>query len=342
MSRAVTDNLRFPALARRRDRYVLITPCRDEARYARTTLQSVAAQTLLPALWVVVDDGSTDATPKILADFERRLPFLRIVRLADRGERKLGGGVIDAFYAGLKTIDLSQYDYLCKLDLDLDLPKRYFETLVEKMETDPRLGTCSGKPWFFGGAAGGRRISEKCGSENSVGMSKFYRRECFEQIGGFVREVMWDGIDCHRCRMLGWKAASWDGPDLSFQHLRPMGTSHHSWWTGRVRHGRGQYFMGTSPVYMAASALFRTTRPPVVLGGAAMLWGYVRSALGKEQQYGDPEFRRFLRGYQLRCLMRGKRKATIHLNESTLSRWRPARSTPRPPVEQPIAPNKAA
>jgi biofilm PGA synthesis N-glycosyltransferase PgaC len=121
-----------------------------------------------------------------------------------------------------------------------------------------------------------------------------------------------------------------------------MGTSHHSWWTGRVRHGRGQYFMGTSPVYMAASALFRTTRPPVVLGGAAMLWGYVRSALGKEQQYGDPEFRRFLRGYQLRCLMRGKRKATIHLNESTLSRWRPARSTPRPPVEQPIAPNKAA
>src|SRR5687767_9721328 len=41
-------------------RYVLITPCRDEAKYARRTLDSVAAQTVRPALWVIVDDGSTD------------------------------------------------------------------------------------------------------------------------------------------------------------------------------------------------------------------------------------------------------------------------------------------
>ena len=56
------------------------------------------------------------------------------------------------------------------------------------METDPRLGTCSGKPWFAGGPGiGGQRISEKCGSENSVGMSKFYRRECFEQIVAYAQ-----------------------------------------------------------------------------------------------------------------------------------------------------------
>ena len=84
-----------------------------------------------------------------------------------------------------------------------------------------------------------------CGDENSVGMIKFYRTACFKQIGGFVRELMWDGIDCHRCRMLGWIAVSWDDPDLHFEHLRPMGTSHKNWWTGRVRHGVGQYFMGT-------------------------------------------------------------------------------------------------
>ena len=85
-------------------------------------------------------------------------------------------------------------------------------------------------------------------------MVKFYRTACFQQIGGFVRELMWDGIDCHRCRMFGWIAVSWDDPALNFIHLRPMGTSHKNWWTGRVRHGVGQYFMGTGVSYMLASA----------------------------------------------------------------------------------------
>ena len=47
-------------------RYLLISPCRDEARYLRRTLDSVAAQSVRPALWVLVDDGSTDGTAAIL------------------------------------------------------------------------------------------------------------------------------------------------------------------------------------------------------------------------------------------------------------------------------------
>ena len=46
-----------------RPRLCLITPCRDEAAYARRTLDSVLGQTRPPDLWVIVDDGSTDETP---------------------------------------------------------------------------------------------------------------------------------------------------------------------------------------------------------------------------------------------------------------------------------------
>jgi glycosyltransferase involved in cell wall biosynthesis len=316
-------------------KYCLITPCRDEAEYARRTLYAVLRQTVLPALWVIVDDGSKDQTPAILAEYAARHPWIRIVKRADRGDRKLGGGVIDAFYAGYETINPDDFDYVCKFDLDLDLPPRYFEALMEKMEADPRLGTCSGKPFYRADRQATMNtpvtfpidakspvfVSEKCGDENSVGMIKFYRTRCFKQIGGFVRMLMWDGIDCHRCRMLGWVAASWDEPAIRFEHLRPMGTSHKNWWTGRVRHGVGQWYMGTGAAYMFASAAFRAFHPPVIVGSLAMLWGYLKSALTGKPRYEDLEFRKFLRAYQWDCLVRGKGRATAALNSRQAPSW---------------------
>ena len=164
-------------------------------------------------------------------------------------------------------------------------------------------------------------VSEACGDETSVGMTKFYRVACFLDIGGFVRQVMWDGIDCHRCRMKGWIARSWDDPELRFIHLRPMGSSQHGIWTGRKRHGFGQYFMGTSLAYMTASALFRLTRRPFVVGGAGMWWGYVSSMVLGQPRYDDLDFRRFLRGYQWDCLRRGKKKATQRIDDRQLEIW---------------------
>jgi hypothetical protein len=213
---------------------------------------------------------------------------------------------------------------------------------MDRMEAEPRLGTCSGKPYFFPEGMQDRNdvvtfpitdperagvVSEMCGDEHSVGMTKFYRTACFRQVGGFVRQVMWDGIDGHRCRELGWIAVSWDDPELRFVHLRPMGTSHKNWWTGRKRHGFGQYFMGTTPAYLIASAFYRMTRPPLVVGGLAMMHGYVESMLRREPRYGTPEFRRFVRRYQWACLLKGKKRATEELDEKQAARWNPLRES---------------
>jgi poly-beta-1,6-N-acetyl-D-glucosamine synthase len=298
-------------------KYVLITPCRDEAKYARRCIESVLAQSILPSLWVVVDDGSSDETPAILAEYAAKHPWIRVVRREDRGKRAVGPGVVDAFYAGMGTVRMQDFDFLCKFDLDLDLPKSYFEILMRRMAENPRLGTCSGKPYF---EEGGRLVSEKCGDEMSVGMTKFYRVSCFQETGGFVREVMWDGIDCHRCRMLGWVACSWDDPDLRFIHLRPMGSSQKSIFTGRMRHGFGQYFMGTDLLYMTVSSVFRLAHPPYVVGGLAMWWGYVKSVLENKPRYPDLEFRKFLNSYQHRCLRVGKARATAELDAGAASR----------------------
>lgn len=294
--------------------YVLISPCRNEADFMRQTLDTVIAQTIRPLQWVIVDDGSSDETPRILASYASQHDWIKIVTRTDRGRRAVGPGVVEAFYAGYETINPADYEYLCKLDLDLRLPARYFQTLIERMEANPRIATCSGKAYI---ERNGSLVNERHGDETSIGASKFYRMSCFEEIGGFVREVMWDGIDCHRCRMKGWIACSWDDdPELRFVHLRPMGSSQQSIITGRLRHGYGQYFMGTGFVYLMASAIYRIPEKPYVVGGLAILWGWLRSALQRKPRYNDMEFRKFLRKYQWRSLMVGKRRAIEEIHRT--------------------------
>ena len=300
--------------------YLLVTPCRNEADFMKLTLDSVISQTVLPDLWVIVDDGSTDDTPEILADYAARHSFIKVVTRENRGHRSVGPGVIEAFYHGYDQVDVSQFDFVCKFDLDLDLPPRYFEILIQRMNDNPRIGTCSGKAYFKDKKSGGL-ISEKCGDEMSVGMTKFYRRTCFEEIGGFVRQVMWDGIDCHKCRQLGWIAVSWDEADLNFIHLRPMGSSQQGIFTGRMRHGFGQYFMGTGLLYMTASSVFRMLHPPYFLGGFAMLWGYIKSMLLRKPRFEDTELVSFINTYQNQCLLKGKSAATDALNVQQEQVW---------------------
>ena len=260
-----------------------------------------------------------------MREYADRYDWIRVVKRLDRGERKVGPGVIEAFEAGMAQAELEDPEFLCKLDMDLELPSGYFEGLVERMRADSRLGTLSGKPYYVG--RGGKLVSERIGDDMSAGMTKFYRKSCFDQIGGFVGEVMWDGIDCHRCRMLGWSARSTDEPKLRFTHLRPMGSSQKSWLTGRMRHGYGQWFMGTGLSYMTVSALYRATRPPYIIGGVAMWLGYVFSWIRQRPRWDEPGFRRFLRSYQWRVLVYGKQRTLEMLHATREESWKRANAT---------------
>jgi biofilm PGA synthesis N-glycosyltransferase PgaC len=286
--------------------YVLISPCRDEADYMRRTLDSVVAQSLRPAKWVIIDDGSTDETPKILAEYASKHDWIEIVTRSDRGRRAVGPGVIDAFYAGFDTINPDDFEYLCKLDLDLEIPPTYFETVITEMETSPRLANFSGKAYLR--EKDGRLTSERLGDENAVGQIKFYRVTAFKEIGGFVRQVSWDGIDGHMCRMNGWIARSEDRPELRFIHLRQMGSSQHSLWVGRLRWGFGKYFMGSAIYYVAAVAVYRMLEKPYVIGGWGILWGYLKAMTARAPRFDNEEFRRFLRRFELQSLLFGKRR----------------------------------
>jgi hypothetical protein len=44
-------------------RLLVVTPVRDEAPRLPAVLAAMAAQTAAPALWLVIDDGSSDGGP---------------------------------------------------------------------------------------------------------------------------------------------------------------------------------------------------------------------------------------------------------------------------------------
>ena len=310
-------------------RILCITPCRDEAAHLPTTLATVAAQTLRPARWILVDDGSRDETPAILARAAAEHPWVSVVRRDDRGARAVGPGVVDAFYAGLEGQSLDGYDYVCKLDADLDLPRRYFERAVERMEDDPHLGNLSGK--MQERQPDGSLVTFFMGDENAIGAAKLYRMRCFREIGGFARALAWDGIDGHLCRMHGWVARSIDDPALRFVHLRPMGSSQDDLHTGRRRWGRGKYVMGSAWYYVLAASLYRMRDRPRVTGGAQIFRGYVESAWRGERRYDNPRYRRWVRRFEALQLVVGKGRAA-----DLVDRWI-RRGPPRAPGPRPAA-----
>jgi biofilm PGA synthesis N-glycosyltransferase PgaC len=288
--------------------YLVVTPCRDEAETIGKTIESMAAQSITPACWVIVDDGSTDATPSILAQAANEHDFIKVVHREDRGERKVGPGVIEAFYSGYESVDVSQFTYVCKMDADLDLPHRYFERLIEEMEADERLGGVSGKMFLRDDA--GELHHERRGDDHAAGPTKFYRRTCFEEIGGFVRMVGWDGIDGHMCRLNGWVARSIMDDELKVEHLRQMGSSDKGVMHGRIRGGQGKWRLGSSPWYLLATALYRACDKPYVIGACAMVYGYFHAMLTGVERYNDPAYLKHLRKYEWAALFKGKTKAT--------------------------------
>jgi len=139
----------------------------------------------------------------------------------------------------------------------------------------------------------------RTGDEFSLGACKCYRVACFREIGGFVAQTMWDGIDCHRCRMKGWTARSFHDPQLRLYELRPMGSSDRSVLRGRWRWGQGQHFMGTHPLYALAIAGYRVSERPWIIGGLLILAGYLTGYVRRCPRYEDLDFRRHLRNWQL-------------------------------------------
>jgi glycosyltransferase involved in cell wall biosynthesis len=180
----------------------------------------VIGQTLKPALWMIVDDGSTDSTPEIIRRYLSSHPFIRLVSNPHAGIRQPGSAVIRAFKCGYEAIGSSEYDFIVKLDCDLSFEKEYFENLLGRFMDDHRLGIASGVYLEMGDDGGWREVVMP--QYHAAGACKVLRRKCFEEIGGFIVSAGWDTVDEIRAMTLGWNTGHF--VDLQMKHHKSEGS----------------------------------------------------------------------------------------------------------------------
>jgi glycosyltransferase involved in cell wall biosynthesis len=293
-------------------RYALVTPARDEAANLAVLAPTVIAQTLTPAAWVIVDDGSSDGTVELAESLAARHDWIRVLRTgrADNAltEGRREGRDLLALQQGIRS--LPPVDTVTKLDADVALPADYFERLGAAFAVDPRLGLASGRRCEFERGQWRRRHVTGTAVEAQC---RTYRWECWEALQPIEPRMGWDGMDEARAIVAGWTTHVVDG--LQFRHRRPMGSRDGSRVRARTAEGLAAHFMGYRPSYLMVRAVWHARREPAAL---AMLWGYATAAAGRGGRCSDRAAVAYVR----------RRQSARHLYRT----WREARGDRRGPA----------
>jgi biofilm PGA synthesis N-glycosyltransferase PgaC len=273
--------------------FVVITPVRDEEAHIAETIQCMVQQTVRPAEWVIVNDGSTDRTGEIIDSFTREHTWIRGYHRKNRGFRKSGGGVVEAFDDGYKALNLKKWDFVVKFDGDLSFEPEYFAKCFRHFEEDDRLGVGGGVIYHV---QDGVKQLESQPVFHVRGATKIYRRACWDGIGGFWPAPGWDTLDEVKANMLGWKTRSF--PELHLIHHRVTGMAD-GLWGGIVKNGRADYISGYHPLFMVAKCMVRLLKKPLFMGSAALAYGFLAAYFKGTPQVDDPALIRYLRREQM-------------------------------------------
>jgi glycosyltransferase involved in cell wall biosynthesis len=285
------------AMATKITSYVVITPVRDEEEHLQSTIESMVRQTVLPKEWVIVNDGSKDGTGKIIDQYASRYPWIRAIHRQDRGFRKAGGGVVDAFNDGYQALTCSDWEFIVKFDGDLNFESNYFAKCFDEFRHDSKLGVGGGVICYV---VEGEKSFEEAPAFHVRGATKIYRKACWSGIGGLLPAAGWDTLDEMKANSLGWSTRSF--PNLHLVHQRGTGEADGRWPT-LVKYGRANYICGYHPIFMISKCIVRLVRKPFLIGSIGLMYGFVSGYLLKVPRVTDRAAVKYLRHQQVNRLL---------------------------------------
>ena len=278
--------------------YVLITPARNEAQFIASTIEAVVAQTVRPFKWVIVSDGSTDGTDDIVSQYAAANDWIELVRMPERRERHFAGKVL-AFNAGRERVEGLTYKVIASLDADITFESDYFAFLLTKLTGDPQLGLV-GTP--YRDATSEVYDYRFVSTDHVSGACQVFRRECFEDIGGYVpaKGGAIDTIAALTARMKGWKTHTFT--EKICLHHRAIGTAQSGPIKARFNLGKRDYAIGNHPLWEFCRGAYQTVKRPYVLRGLALVAGYLWAATRHSDRPVSGELMAFRRKEQMHRL----------------------------------------
>ena len=209
--------------------YILVTPVKNEESYLPRVAEAVVGQTQPPVLWFIVDDGSSDDTPKIIEDLTNSFDWIQSQRLPEHPRDitfhysfVCRNGFDKAI--GYCRANGIEYDYICLLDADTVVEEEYFEKLFQEFEKDDQLGIASGYiydlvsetiPWD-------EIERNRPNGKLPRGSGRVWRKSCFFETEGYLEELSPDSISNVKALLRGWKIAE-IGHILAIQQRQTSG-----------------------------------------------------------------------------------------------------------------------
>ncbi len=275
--------------------YVLITPARNEDQFIKQVIESICQQTVKPVQWIIVNDGSTDSTREIVLHFVEQCSWISLADMPTGRERSFASKV-HCFNRGVAALDGISFDIIVNLDADITLPEDYFEFLLERFYLDTELGV-AGTPFLEDDYSSIDDSYE--GGTHVPGGCQLFRKECFEDIGGYVANPLGgvDWIAVTTARMKGWKTRSF--AEKTFFHHRHLGTGNRNRLGAIYHYGQKDYFLGGHPAWELFRIAYRTLKRPYLLGGATLMAGYLSAAIMRMERPVSRDLIRFHRSEQM-------------------------------------------
>lgn len=246
-------------------------------------------------MWVIVNDGSTDATSNIVRPYLADHQWIELVDLPVRRDRNFAAKVY-AFNAGQERVKDLEYEVIGNLDADISFDADHFEFLLNEFEKDARLGVAG---TIFKQEGYNSETDSFEGQNHVSGQCQLFRRRCWQEIGGYYPNKA-GGIDwmaVTTARMMGWKTRSFR--EKSFFHYRCLGTAERGHLASSFSYGEKDYYLGGHPLWEIFRVAYRMTRWPYLVDGIALGLGYSSAFLRRMKRPVSDELMRFHRKEQM-------------------------------------------
>lgn len=284
--------------------YILITPIKDEEEYLTQLLDTVVNQHVKPLVWVVVDNSEEDNSFQVAKQLFEAYSWIYVIKLREFLERgysdKNFAQAINEGYKYAKRTCVEKginYSFIGKTDATPILAEDYFQLLLSEMEQDPSLAfTCGIEHLLYKGKK--TIIKPRYGIPlTGVNDIRLYRREFFEEVGGYPFTTSSDTSLLFKAVNRGWKVKVVENA----HYIKPrLQASKIGVWQGNKLKGKTSYEMGQHPLLALMTMVEEGYRTPPHYQVIPQMWGYFLSAIRNEKRTDYNEMREYYSRERLR------------------------------------------